>query len=181
MTLETGLNSLARRAAACTATAGLLACALALSTALAAAQDAEKKPEPTQPGFFDSITRWFTQSEDNFNSGVRTMRDRFQNFGSAAGDAAKSTVETARNAAESVGRLSTTRVVSGHQKCQDAPNGAPDCVAAADTICKAKGFKSGKSVDMTTAEVCPAQVYLSGQDSGPGCHTITFVSRALCQ
>jgi hypothetical protein len=48
-------------------------------------------------------------------------------------------------------------------------------------MCKAKGFASGKSADMTTAEVCPPQVYLSGRNSGPGCHTETFVSRALCQ
>ena len=48
-------------------------------------------------------------------------------------------------------------------------------------MCKTKGFEGGKSVDMTTAEVCPPQVYLSGRNSGPGCHTETFVSRALCQ
>jgi hypothetical protein len=181
MDIATRLNCLTRRTAAYTALGGLLACALVLTTALAAAQDASKQPEPASSGFFANITRWFTQTEDNFNAGVRGMRDRFKNIGHAAGIAAKTTVDTAKNAAESVGRLSTTRMVSGHEKCRNAPNGAPDCIAAADTICKGKGFKSGKSVDMTTAEVCPAQVYLSGQDSGPGCHTVTFVSRALCQ
>jgi hypothetical protein len=54
-------------------------------------------------------------------------------------------------------------------------------VVAANAICKTKGFASGKSVDMTTAEICPAQVYISGRNSGEGCHTETFVSRALCQ
>ena len=105
----------------------------------------------------------------------------FQNFGHEAGVAARTTVDTAKDAAEAVGRLPNTRVIIGHEKCQIAPNGAPDCIAAAYAICQAKGFKSGKSVDMTTAEVCPAQVYLSGRSSGPGCHTETFVSRALCQ
>ena len=78
-------------------------------------------------------------------------------------------------------RIPVARVVSGHEKCPNAPNGAPDCVAAATALCKAKGFESGKSADMTTADVCPAQVYLSGRSSGPGCKTETFVSRALCQ
>jgi hypothetical protein len=54
-------------------------------------------------------------------------------------------------------------------------------VVAANAICKTKGFESGKSVDMTTAEVCPAQVYMAGRSTGPDCHTETFVSRALCQ
>jgi hypothetical protein len=54
-------------------------------------------------------------------------------------------------------------------------------VVAANAICKTKGFASGKSVDMTTAEICPAQVYISGRNSGEGCRTETFVSRALCQ
>ena len=72
-------------------------------------------------------------------------------------------------------------MVTGHEKCAIAPNGAPDCVVAANTMCKAKGFASGKSVDMTTAEVCPAKVYLAGRNSGPDCRTETFVSRALCQ
>jgi hypothetical protein len=54
-------------------------------------------------------------------------------------------------------------------------------VAAAEAVCKTKGFGSGKSVDMTTAEVCPPKVWMSGRTSGEGCHTETFVSRALCQ
>jgi hypothetical protein len=48
-------------------------------------------------------------------------------------------------------------------------------------MCKAKGFDSGKSIDMTTAEVCPPKVLLSGRSSGPGCRNETFVSRVLCQ
>jgi len=71
--------------------------------------------------------------------------------------------------------------VRGHEKCKVAPNGAPDCVAAANTMCKAKGFEGGTSLDMTTADVCPAQVYLSGRSAGEGCHTETFVSRVLCK
>jgi hypothetical protein len=78
-------------------------------------------------------------------------------------------------------KIPAARVVAGHERCALAPNGAPDCVAAANAMCKTKGFDAGKSVDMTTAEICPAQVYLSGRNSGEGCHTETFVSRAFCQ
>jgi hypothetical protein len=175
------LSFLARRTAVNTALSTLFACAVVLTSALAVAQDASKTPAPAQPGFFAAIGHWFDQTANNFNAGVRSMRERFQNFGHEAGVAAKSTVDNAKDAADAVSRLPGTRVITGHEKCQIAPNGAPDCIAAAYAICQAKGFKTGKSVDMTTAEVCPAQVYLSGRNSGPGCHTETFVSRALCQ
>ena len=50
-----------------------------------------------------------------------------------------------------------------------------------EEACKAKGFQAGKSADMTTAEVCPPKVLLSGRNSGPECHDETFVSRIICQ
>ena len=79
-------------------------------------------------------------------------------------------------------RLPTARVIRGHQNCPLASNGAPNCVAAAMTLCKSQGFNTGKSVDMTTAEECPAQVMLGHRDAAPGeCKTVTFVTRALCQ
>jgi hypothetical protein len=171
----------AKRTAANSTLGGLFACAVMLTSALAAAEDASKGPAPAQPGFFAAIGHWFDQTADNFSAGVRHMRERFQNFGNEAGVAAKTTVDSAKDAADAVGRIPGTRVIAGHEKCQIAPNGAPDCIAAAYAICQAKGFKTGKSVDMTTAEVCPAQVYLAGRSSGLGCHTETFVSRALCQ
>jgi hypothetical protein len=160
---------------------GLLAAALVLGSALAAAQDAAKQPAPEPEGFFARMGHWFDQSAENFNAGVRSMRQRFQNFGNEAGVVARTTVDNTKAAADAVARLPNARVVRGHEKCKIAPNGAPDCVAAAIAMCKAKGFEGGSSLDMTTAEVCPAQVYLSGRSSGEGCHTETFVSRVLCQ
>ena len=168
------------RTGARSALAGLFACAVVLTSALAVAQEAAK-PAPESPGFFGTITRWWGQATENFSSSARGMRERFRNLGHEAGVAAKSTVDTAKDAANVMGRIPGTRVVTGHEKCRVAPNGAPDCVAAAQAICEKQGFKEGKSVDMTTAEVCPAQVYLAGRNSGPECHTETFVSRALCQ
>ena len=151
----------------------LFAGTVMLMSALAAAQEPAPKPAES-PGFFGTIANWFGSTFQQAGKGVAT-------FGHEAGVAAKTTVEGAKDAAGAVARIPAARVVTGHEKCQNAPNGAPDCVAAATAMCKAKGFDSGKSADMTTADVCPAQVYLAGRSSGPGCRTETFVSRALCQ
>ncbi len=176
---------------------GLLAGAIMLSAGLAAAQDAAKTPPPEPQGFFGTVGRWWNQAADNWNTGVTGVRKKFENFGQEAGVVARTTVDNAKSAADAVARttvdnakstadavsrLPTTRIVRGHEKCKIAPNGAPDCVAATAALCKTKGFENGgSSLDMTTADVCPAQVYLSGRSSGEGCHTETFVSRALCQ
>lgn len=160
---------------------GLLAGAVMLSSALAAAQDVANTPSREQPGFFGTIKGWFNQATDSFNAGISGVRKRFETLSDDAGVAARSTVDTARDAANAVARLPNTTVVYGHEECKVAPNGAPDCVAAAITMCKGKGLETGTSLDMTTAEVCPAQVYLSGRSTGEGCHTETFVSRVLCK
>ncbi|WP_137046241.1 hypothetical protein [Pseudolabrys sp. FHR47] len=129
----------------------------------------------------ESIGRWLDRQTDNIGSSFKDAGKGVENFGREAGVAAKTTVEGAKDAAGAVARIPTARVVTGHEKCRTAPNGAPDCVAAATAMCKARGFESGKSADMTTAEVCPAQVYLSGRSTGAECRSETFVSRALCQ
>ena len=164
-----------------TALGALLAAAIVLSSALAAAQDAAKKPEPERQGFFGWIGQWWDQTTDNWNAGVTGVRKRVENFRDEAGVAARATVDNTKAAVDAVGRIPNTRFVRGHERCKVAPNGAPDCIAAAIAMCKAKGFSGGTSADMTTAEVCPPQVYLSGRSAGEGCHTETFVSRAVCQ
>jgi hypothetical protein len=169
------------------AASSLLACvgagAILLTAALALAQEGANSNAPSaeKPGFFGAIVRWFDDQTSKFGTNLKGARSNVENFGHEAGIAAKTTVEGAKDAAGAVTRIPTARVVTGHEKCTIAPNGAPDCVVAANAICKTKGFASGKSVDMTTAEICPAQVYISGRNSGPECHTETFVSRALCQ
>jgi hypothetical protein len=164
----------------------LLACvgagAILFVASLALAEDrADPRPAPEGRGLFGNITHWFDEQASWVGSGFKGARSGVENIGHEAGVAAKSTVDTAKDAAGAVGRLPGTRVVTGHEKCAIAPNGAPDCVVAANTMCKGKGFASGSSVDMTTAEVCPANVYLAGRNSGPECRSETFVSRALCQ
>ncbi|HZP77920.1 MAG TPA: hypothetical protein VFB45_17370 [Pseudolabrys sp.] len=131
---------------------------------------------------FHKIGRWLDKSISDIGSNFKDTQTKFDKLGKDADAFAKSTADGARNAAEEVAKFSTARAVSGHERCTVAPNGAPDCVAAANAICKAKGFAEGKSLDMTTAEKCPARVLLSGRTGTPGeCPNETFVSRALCQ
>jgi hypothetical protein len=174
------LTNLPRQTAAQSAAVCVFAAALTLASVIAAAQDVSAKPHE-DTGFFATIGRWFEEQNAKFNSNLKTMGSGVDNFGREAGIAAKTTVDGAKDAADAMVRIPAARVMRGHEKCSLAPNGAPDCLAAAKALCKGKGFETGKSVDMTTAEICPAQVYLSGRDSGKGCHTETFVSRALCQ
>jgi len=147
--------------------------ALVLASTLAAAQDAEQKAHENE-GFFATISRWFKEQTATVNSSFEDARKKVEGFGSTAGGAAK-------DAAGAVARIPAARAISGHEKCQQAPNGAPDCVAAANAMCKAKGFDSGSSLDMTTAEVCPPKVYMSGRSTGDECRMETFVSRSFCQ
>jgi hypothetical protein len=183
-----GTNRISKHFTERTAACSLLACigagAILLTAAMALAQEganSDTRTSAEKPGFFGAIGRWFDDQTSKFGPHLKGARSGVENFGHEAGVAAKTTVETAKDAAGAVTRIPTARVVTGHEKCTIAPNGAPDCVVAANAICKTKGFESGKSVDMTTAEICPAQVYIAGRSSGPDCHTETFVSRALCQ
>lgn len=143
-------------------------------------QPSAAKP-PDKHGLLSSVGRWFDEQATRINSGLNDAGRRVANFGREAGIAARTTAGGATDAATAVARIPTTRVVAGHEKCLAAPNGAPDCLAAANLVCRANGFESGKSVDMTTAQTCPPKVYMAGRSSGPECTTETFVSRALCQ
>jgi len=175
------LNAQSRRPAARSAVTCLFAGALILMSALAAAQDSAPAKPREDRGLFGNIGRWFDEQVENMNSAFKGAREGLGNFGREAGVVAKTTVEGAKDAADAVARIPNARTFSIHERCMNAPNGAPDCLAPANAACKAKGFRSGSSVSMTTAEICPAQVYLSGRSSGPECHTETFVSRILCQ
>lgn len=160
-------------------TAQSLGACLAVFAILISASVAQEAKPKEEPGFFESIAGWLDR---NIGSAFQGASQQVENFGHEAGIAAKTTVNTAKDAAGAVARIPSARVMSGHEKCQNAPNGAPDCVAAASALCKGKGFESGKSLDMTTAEVCPPKVLLSGRTGAPGeCRDETFVSRALCQ
>lgn len=177
-------TTVSHRALSVSRVAGLCAAALLLTSAIAPAQDsgrANPHAQAEQLNLFERVGRWLDEQATNINATFRGAGKEVVNFGREAGVAAQSTVDGAKNAADAVALIPKTRVVKGHEKCRNAPNGAPDCVAAAYTICKAHGFGTGKSLDMTTSEICPPKVYLSGRNSGPECRSETFVSSVLCQ
>jgi hypothetical protein len=170
---------------------------------LASAQDAVPPPDaaqtaqpPEKRGVFDSVGRFFERGATRFRehlSGAKRKWDELgddaaannRNIGNKASEAQKNAAAIGKNAAdatksavEAVGNLATGRVISGRERCIAAPNGAPDCLAAAETLCRKQGFSTGKSMDFTSAEDCSSKAML-GQPAE--CTTVTFINRAMCQ
>ena len=168
-----------------------------LNPAVPAAPAPEQQPAATpeqQPGWFDTLGHWFDESVTNMNKGWdnvnKGLKSTIGAVGGQASDTTKSAAEAASNmakgaakgAADAAGAVGRLRLVSGQSLCEIAPNGAPDCRGAAESLCKAAGFTSGSSVDYVTSEKCPSEAYLAGRRPAPGeCTTEHTVTRALCQ
>jgi len=89
----------------------------------------------------------------------------------------------AKGAGDSLSNLAKpSTMVSGRAACTVAANGASDCKAGADKLCQSKGYKEGKSLDISAAEKCSPKVYMPGYKRQPGdCKNENFVTRAVCQ
>jgi hypothetical protein len=160
---------------------------------------------PPKPGVFETIGRWVDESTNAFQDHLRgakrsmdelgdkatannkDLSDQAAKVGQSAVDVTKGAVDVTTgavgataNAVGAVVKLPTARLMSGRERCALAPNGAPDCVTAAEALCRKHGFSSGNSMDFTSAEECPASTLL-GQTSRDQCTTVTFISRAMCQ
>ncbi len=150
------------------------------------AQQPVVQPPPTppaeqKPGLIETFGRWFDESVNSMNKGLKSTLGAGADTTKSAAEAASEVAKGAAEAAGVVGRLGTARVVSGQAVCAIAPNGAPDCRAAAETLCKTKGFSTGSSVDFVTSEKCPAQTFVEGRRAASECVTEHTVTRALCQ
>jgi hypothetical protein len=133
---------------------------------------------PTPQETFGAIGKFIDQSISTVGSGVKGAGETIGATTNAAGEVAKGVTD----AAGTVARLPATNIVTGHEVCALAPNGAPDCEVASLAMCKAKGFSRGNSVDITSAFKCPAQMYREGRAPNPQeCRDESFVSRAICQ
>jgi len=133
---------------------------------------------PTPSELFSGIGRLIDQSIANVNAGVKGAGDTLGGVPDAAGDLARGVGD----AAGTIARLPGTNLVKGWERCAEAPNGAPDCEVASVALCKTKGYERGKSLDITSAYKCPAQVWLEGRQPAVGeCKQESFVSRAICQ
>jgi hypothetical protein len=160
---------------------GAGACMLA---AAALAQDAHgqsespppavHEPNPnSKPGFIDAFGRWLEEGHAKFKSNMESVHETFEKLGSQARSAAKEATGAIRPLSASV---------KGRVRCEMAPNGAPDCRAAAVALCNGKGFQHGNSVDTVVEEKCPARVFLEARAPAPGeCRKETYVTRAVCQ
>jgi hypothetical protein len=169
------------------------------------AQDAAPPPAPPQqkPGVFESIGRFFETGASNFRDHLRGAKRKMDELGDdaaannkaitdraakvgqgaaevgkGAADATMNAVGATKDAVDAVAKLPTARMMSGRERCNTAPNGAPDCVSAAEALCRKYGFTSGKSMDFTSAEECPIKTLIGQSDD---CTTVTFISRAMCQ
>jgi hypothetical protein len=137
--------------------------------------------DPDRPGFIDAVGHWIGDSVTNWNSGLKGAADVAKDAAGAAGDAAKGAANVATDTAGAVARIPTTRVIAERVTCPVAPNGAPDCRSAADTICKTHGFASGTSIDFQTAEKCPPIALNRPDGEPPRCVIESYVTRALCR
>ena len=141
---------------------------------------AQTRPRAPEPGLLQALGRWFDESLANI--GLNEVQGPLGDMGARTGQVAEGAAGVAIGAAEVVIRLPSTRIVAARQRCEPAGNGAPDCQAAANTVCRSKGFWSGRSIDIESAQKCPAQVWLSRRSPAPGeCALETYVTRSLCQ
>jgi hypothetical protein len=168
--------------------------ALASATSLAQTPGQEAPPSspadtvapPPPPGAAETFRNWLWQNGAWMQQGVANMGAGFGAIvgvvGGQANRAAKDAADAARDAATSVSKLPKTGITGGHERCVIAPNGAPDCRIAAETMCRAKGYASGASVDFVTIETCPPPYRTSRRDAPEGvCTKEHFVTKALCQ
>jgi hypothetical protein len=160
-----------------------------LASATAMAQTPAQEAPPSSPadtavspppkGVVDGFGKWVQQGVTNMGAGFGAIVGA---VGGQANQAAKGAADAARNAATSVSKLPSTGITGGHERCVVAPNGAPDCRIAAETICRTKGYASGTSVDFVTVENCPPPYRTSRRDAPEGVCTMEhFVTKALCQ
>jgi len=158
---------------------------IVLVAAASAAWAQERPAQPDQggkPGVMESIGRWFDETGASMRKSFDDTWRKMGGMSSSAGSVAKGAADVTKDTVDAIGKLGTSRVISGRERCALAPNGAPDCRLAAETLCRANGFKTGSSVDYQTAEVCPPQAYAGGRQPRPGeCPLEHVVTKAMCQ
>ena len=147
------------------------------------AQPAPPAPPPKKEGFFDALGKWWEQSAADFDASLKKMKSDIEaaneRNAKAVREATQGAAAATKEATDALSKLPATRIVEGRERCALAPNGSPDCGPAAETICKAKGFKSGASANIESARKCSARALLSRSDED--CVNETIVTRAACQ
>jgi hypothetical protein len=141
---------------------------------------AETPPASSRPGFLGALGDFISGSADAIGSGIKSTQDSLGNLGSQANGAAKDAASAAGGAASSI--LAVPGVVTGRQLCPLSSNGAPDCAQGAVALCRAKGFQTGRHVDIMTGRRCSVEAWWnSGKKIKNACRNETYVTRAVCQ
>jgi hypothetical protein len=134
------------------------------------------------PGFMDALGRWIGDSRDALDSQLKNTQDALGGIGTQATDAIKGAAGAAQQATGAIAGLPAGQMITGRQLCPPAANGAPDCRPAAEALCKAKGFGSGRGLEVASTQRCSARIWRSRSNPADGpCGTETFVTRAVCQ
>jgi hypothetical protein len=129
-------------------------------------------------GLIGAITRWVDESAATIASHVKSARESID----SAADRAAATAKDAAAAAAAAPRLPNTAVVTGRERCAAAANGAADCSGAIASLCRAKGFTTGRVLDIEATRKCSPEILLSGRVPSLGdCGSESFVTRPMCQ
>jgi len=140
-------------------------------------------PPPKKEGFFDALGKWWDQSAADFDANLKKMKTSIEEANErnakAVREATQGAATATKEATDAITKLSTSRIVEGKERCALAPNGSPDCGPAAESICKAKGYKTGQSANIESARKCSARALLTRNDAD--CTNETIVTRAACQ
>jgi hypothetical protein len=156
----------------------------------AAENPAPENRTPDNPGVVGTFGTWMQHGVTTMSSGFDAMAkgaaDAASTMAKGAADVAAGAANVAKDAADvavdGVTKLPMSGFASGREQCGVASNGAPDCRAAAENLCRARGFASGTSVDYQTSEKCPPRYRLSSRDRPEGiCPLEHFVTRAMCR
>jgi hypothetical protein len=143
----------------------------------AAPQQSEPLPQEREerPGLINEMGKLFEKSLSILPS-LKSPSETIDGLNTRAKDAAK-------DASDSLSRLAKpSSMVSGRMMCPVSTNGAPDCKAGADRLCRAKGFQEGNSLNTDSAETCSPKVFIPGRVRKPDdCRTDNYVTRAVCQ
>jgi hypothetical protein len=140
----------------------------------------QASPQPAEkPGLFNEMGKVFEKSLSVLPS-LKETGEAIDGLNTRAKDAAKDAVKGAGDALSRVAKPGS--MVTGRVFCPPIANGTPDCKAAADWLCKTKGYKEGNSLNTDSAEKCSAKVMIPGRQRQAGdCHTNNYVTSALCQ
>lgn len=126
------------------------------------------------PGLVDKLGDLVKGSVDGIKSSVDSLSSGLKGTQQTIQDLNQGTVDT-------LSRLPVTGFATGRAMCTRADNGAPDCRVASDQLCQAKGYKTGRGVDIESAENCNPRIFLPGYQRRPDdCRTDNYVTRAAC-